>query len=696
MNIKGKNVPVLSMIKNSAGEFISDLIGQFIDGYVDIAKGPWIMELGAWPNVASTWLFLIKLGVPMKSVGYFMNQPIIRDYLNRVENAGYSWLFIDTFVKDTLEDYASDVTASDKIPSEAKLREMIGNKKLDKQQLAQQRVILKEFLKYSKMASHMFLVTQGSNFDTATFNDPMLIFKKNKQLEKAQNTIISSLDEDNNIVPGVDAILKNSFLGKLAYKINNVRDAYAEFLSSDKGKVRSVIENVLTPYIDLPDREFVKVARKAVSDLFDWAVQTDPSKKLNMAIADILLKDGGAAEEIQELFDSIKSNKKHPLKNNYVIQTLIHEVNGEVNNMKLKNRDNKVYDQNQVIYGFAEIKNYLNGQNKLDVYKRLVAMSVLQSGVSTSPISFTQLLPYEDFKEEYNKILAKLNTISNLEDFYNLGVFQRNNWNNDDLVPYSRAGVATVPDYIYGTRKVYNPAMEFLPKGVKEAVTNGTIPRVVTFSTLSSESRSEYVVYSWEKSEEELLTKKEMELPSGKRAKLLREKKTEMKKKGDFSYIQKGLFQRVKESDEQNADPLIHSYTNSKGELKEYYVYKMINAWGNSFSANEFYATGRSSVIDNRFLKAKEVSDAPVINAFLQKATKTTVTRKGSTVTKTVYTAPEETEIDRLKAEEKAALDILDFEKAAEIKNKIDKLSNSKIAPKGKPAIKDRNQNNCG
>jgi len=640
MNIKGKNVPILSMIKNSAGEFISDLIGQFIDGYVDIAKGPWIMELGAWPNVASTWLFLIKLGVPMKSVGYFMNQPIIRDYLNRVENAGYSWLFIDTFVKDTLKDYASDVTASDKIPSEAKLREMIGNKKLDKQQLAQQRVILQEFLKYSKMASHMFLVTQGSNFDTATFNDPMLIFKKNKQLEKAQNTIISSLDEDNNIVPGVDAILKNSFLGKLAYKINNVRDAYAEFLSSDKGKVRSVIENVLTPYIDLPDREFVKVARKAVSDLFDWAVQTDPSKKLNMAIADILLKDGGAAEELQELFDSIKSNKKHPLKNNYVIQTLIHEVNGEVNNMKLKNRDNKVYDQNQVIYAFAEIKNYLNGENNLDVYKRLVAMSILQSGVSTSPISFTQLLPYEDFKEEYNKILAKLNTISNLEDFYNLGVFQRNNWNNDDLVPYSRAGVATVPDYIYGTRKVYNPAMEFLPKGVKEAVTNGTIPRVVTFSTLSSESRSEYVVYSWEKSEEELLTKKEMELPSGKRAKLLREKKTEMKKKGDFSYIQKGLFQRVKESDEQNADPLIHSYTNSKGELKQYYVYKMINAWGNSFSANEFYATGRSSVIDNRFLKAKEVSDAPVINAFLQKATKTTVTRKGSTVTKTIYTAP--------------------------------------------------------
>ena len=55
MTMNGKKVPVLSMIKNKSGEFISDLIGQFIDGYVDIAKGPWIMELGAAPNVTSTW-----------------------------------------------------------------------------------------------------------------------------------------------------------------------------------------------------------------------------------------------------------------------------------------------------------------------------------------------------------------------------------------------------------------------------------------------------------------------------------------------------------------------------------------------------------------------------------------------------------------------------------------------------------------
>lgn len=624
MLIKGKRVPVLSMAKNKAGEFISDLIGQFIDGYVDISKGPWIMELGGSPNVASTWLFLIKVGVPMNTVAYFMNQPIVRDYLNMVENAGYSWLFIDDFVKLTLDKYKSEYTSSGKIPSEAQLKKMIGNKNnLNKQQLAQQRLILMEFLKYAKMANHLFLLTQGTNFDTSTFNDPFLVFKKNESFKRAQNTIFSSIDEDGNTIPAVNSILENSFIGKLAYRINTMRDAYAEFLHSDKGRVRNVLENVLLPYVETSDREFVKLARKAVSDLFDWAIQTDPTRGLNRTIADILLKDGGTAEELAELFKSIRNNKKHPLRNNHIIKNMVHEINGEVNNMKLKNRDNKVYDQNQVIYGFAELKNYLNSIDQMPLYKRLVAMSILQSGLSTSPISFTQLLPYEDFKGEYNQILSKLETISNLEDFHELGVFQRNNWNDDDVVPYSRARWIEINDANSpsGKRLVYNPAMEFLPKSVKKAVFEGNIPPVVTMSTLSSEAQSDYIVFTWEKGEE-LLSDEELKLPYRKRRKLIKSKKLDMKKRGDFSYIQKGLFKIVKESDEPNADRFIHTYKNKAGEVREYHVYKMMNAWGNSFSANEFYSIARPSVIENRFLKTTEISDSPVINAFLEQETK--------------------------------------------------------------------------
>ena len=63
------------------------------------------------------------------------------------------------------------------------------------QEKIEQKLMLVEFLKYAKMAEHLFHVTQGSNFDTANFNDPFLIFKKFKQLEKAQKSIISDVDK---------------------------------------------------------------------------------------------------------------------------------------------------------------------------------------------------------------------------------------------------------------------------------------------------------------------------------------------------------------------------------------------------------------------------------------------------------------------------------------------------------------------
>ena len=116
------------MIKNKAGDFISDIIGQFIDGYVDIAKGPWIMELGATPNVASTWLFLAKIGVPIKTVAYFMNQPIVRDYLRTIESNGYSYLFIDQFFNDLQDIYAptGEVISVTELPNEENLGKMVG------------------------------------------------------------------------------------------------------------------------------------------------------------------------------------------------------------------------------------------------------------------------------------------------------------------------------------------------------------------------------------------------------------------------------------------------------------------------------------------------------------------------------------------------------------------------------------------
>lgn len=602
--INGRTVPILSMIKNQEGKYISDIIGQFIDGYVDISKGPWIMELGATPNVASTYLFLIKLGVPVEDVVFFMNQPIIRDYLGMIENSGYSWLFIDDFFNAVDSKYGEKPLTTEqiktfKIPGAKTLEKNLGrnSKSMSAEELVQQRLMLKEFVKYAKMAEHMFHVTQGSNFDTANFNDPFLVFKKHMQYLKAKNTIISS----------VDALIENSFLSNLVQALIDSRNAFAEILTSDKLAVRNVLEAVLLPYIDMGDRDFVKMARKAVVDLFDYALQTN--EKFNKDILNILVNDStNVSDQLQELIDEVDANPDHVLRGNEAIRllkTIPSKTIGGVNNIEIITGDNRVYDQNNIIYGLRQLKNHL-GTTKGDLYDRLLKLAVIQSGLSTSSISFTSLLPYEDFEKLYSTTLSRLASIPNLMDFYRLGVFQRNNWNNDDVVPYMRAKWIETMD---GLR--YNPSMEFLPKVVRDAVASKEIPPVVSISTMGRDAQKNYIVYTWEK-QNEVLTDEELKAAKsrGSIKKAVKEKKTEMRRRGDYSFINKALFQKVVDPD--SGDALIHT---SNG--REYFTYKAINAWGDSFRANEFYSEERPSVLENGFMKIKNpVVDNVIISKF--------------------------------------------------------------------------------
>jgi hypothetical protein len=636
MTIEGKGlVPSLSMIKNAEGQDISDILGQFIDGYVDIAKGPWIMELGATPNVASTFMFLVKIGVPIDTVAYFMNQPIIYDYLNNIENAGYSWLFIEDFVKEIKNNEKYGFTNSetktasiDEIPSKTILKENVGKLTFNNSEKAAQHFMLDEFLKYAKMGEQLFLVTQGSNFDTATLNDSLLIWKKDQQLAKAQNTIISSVDD----------ILDNSHIGKIRTKAGQIRQALAEILKADKSRVRSIIQNVMTPYINMNDRDFVKLGQKAQNDLFDWAVQTD--QEFNRDLKAALIDNGGYAKDILDFVNKVKEDAKHPLHNNHVINIIESDPSKKVsdnvpNNIKVKGTDNKVYDQNNIIYAFREIKQYLSGQNLANntnnqLYDNLVTLAVLQSGLSNSPISFTSVIPHEDFEKIYNKTLSKLESIPNLEDFYKLGVFQRNNWSNDDVVPYRRAN--WIEEKASG-RMTYNPSMAYLSVNVKEAVANNTIPPVMTQSINSREAVSDFIVYTWEK-REDLLTEEEMEnykasvaqagiegKSAPKMSDVINAKKAEMRKAGDYSFINKGLFQKVVDD---YGTALI-----SEQKSGDYFVYKAVNAWGDSFRANEFYETDHKSVFDNGFMQVEDVDNNVIINKFLEKAVKKTAPKEG-------------------------------------------------------------------
>ncbi len=612
VNIPGVGEAVsLSGVKNAAGDFISDINGQVIDGMVDISAGPWIIELGMTPATASTWLYLIKAGVPVDTVSYFMNQPIVRDYLRRIEESGYTWLFIEDFANELKEDkYGSPSELTEKeselLPFRDYLRSQLGKTNMSNKEKAYQRFILDEFISYAEQARDLFTLTQGTNWDTTTFNDPYLVFKKQAQLSKAisltesVDPVFYAMNNKGESVSAAMALIDNTFLKETVSSLLEAREAMSLMLTSDQSTTRDILQNVLLPYTNLPDSEFIKVSRRAVNSLYDYAVQTD--QQLNMMLKTMLVDNDGTAGEVASFVTEVLGNPKHPLYGNQVIQLLETDPSkrsGDTpNNIKLRNNNRKVYEQNTIIYAFRELKQNIDPA----LYKKIIVTGILQSGLDNSQISFTSLMPYEDFQEIYNQTLSRLDKIDTLDDFYTLNMFERNNWESSTgIVPQERARWIQQQNGMY----VYNPAMAYLPKGVKASVASGAIPQVMTLSTGSRAAQSDLVTFSWNNPNFDAKERKEMA------------------SKGDYSFINKGLFKKVRGNSISmlpTADPFIHSYTKKgESEPKLYFVYKHVNALGDGYRAKEYYTGPRPSVFDNGTVKADEKHDSSIIEAFNNK-----------------------------------------------------------------------------
>ena len=75
----------LSNIFNTEGVKISDLINQLINGWVDVAKDPWIAYVMGTPEASPSLLYLVQAGVPFKQAVYFLANPLVREYFDTLK-----------------------------------------------------------------------------------------------------------------------------------------------------------------------------------------------------------------------------------------------------------------------------------------------------------------------------------------------------------------------------------------------------------------------------------------------------------------------------------------------------------------------------------------------------------------------------------------------------------------------------------
>jgi hypothetical protein len=84
---KGTAISLSNLYDADGVNKVSDVISQLINGWVDIAKDPWIFDIQGNNFVAPSLLLMVQAGVPIRQAAYFVSQPIIRQYINEVKKA---------------------------------------------------------------------------------------------------------------------------------------------------------------------------------------------------------------------------------------------------------------------------------------------------------------------------------------------------------------------------------------------------------------------------------------------------------------------------------------------------------------------------------------------------------------------------------------------------------------------------------
>ena len=85
-------------------QFISDRLSGYATAFVDVAKDPYIMKILRSDLVVGTAMFMERIGSG-ELTPYFLNQPIIIDYLKYLDRIGSRALFSDNNISEILTKY---------------------------------------------------------------------------------------------------------------------------------------------------------------------------------------------------------------------------------------------------------------------------------------------------------------------------------------------------------------------------------------------------------------------------------------------------------------------------------------------------------------------------------------------------------------------------------------------------------------
>ena len=631
--VNGEEMVSLSgtTVKDST-ELISTRLSGYATAVVDVAKDDFITRIIQSDLVIGTFMFLENIGVG-KQTAFFLNQPIISEYLKIVNANNASNLFDRnniTLVKDKFGAKLNSVKNStinlDNL--EKNISDYYGDVKFDEARNAEQLKIFSEFLKYAKMAEYNFSFTQATNYDTSRFGSGD-VFARKEWATQAANDV--------NIIYSAENILNSTFIGKQANFMARSMNAMSAVFNLERPDLRIITESIMKVYGKnkyLSQDNFVKISNKAKMAFLDYIIQTKT----------------GLSDRTYALLINPKSSvatKLERAKIRYPFIQILKELQvtpsdriDGAKSIQLRVNDKSAESENLNQEMMRELRDY-NEETK-ELYDDIISVAILQ-GSYQSAISIKNIIPIEDYSAIVAPVLASISSTESLKAFSE-GFFERNNFADPlimpRVIPFFKEKVEPGDDPFSEYRRFTSDSFPTL-----EGLGLNTIDRQVMLVTDKYNQKamnSNYVAVN-----------KITKLKDGTRVDVTTGNTVTKRdyaialSKGDYSLNDVIGYKRVLLT---SGEPL-RIYDN-QGNLQS--VYKMVNLYGDGAKASEFYTTFKPSVIENGTLPVKrEIDDKDIVNMYGGEIAKETVSLPTETSIvseeEEILTSPKDTESILLK-----------------------------------------------
>jgi len=491
-NFKGLKELSLSRVLDVSNEnYINAAMQQYVTAFVDGEKDPFIMHVNGGKIGAAVHMLLLRTGVPLETVLYFMSQPIISDYLdslnlNQSEALKASGRFKrkEDIKKEIIARYGgSEVEFEHQLDLEG-LQQSVAQPResMNEQQKATQVQILNDFIRYQNYGNKLRDLQSVTSYDRMRLkNGSEALYIQGLENQVREDNYFKNSE----MIAGRSSTQQESFLAEM-------RSVALSHSTLFKGTDFKNSVGGLTNFMVQKSQDLIQEGKRR--DDIIYTLDRFDNFLASWVILETHVGLGKLSSDTQDLFvgaNSIPSRIKDLQElgvDNFALDSLLVMIDtydtasydATVDNLKLVKGKYDTHDLNDLVEEMRDLK-----KTHPETYDNLITFSLLQSSLDFSPFSFTQIMPSEDVMQLtaerfniMNNAIKSKGVLRSLPLDHVWDLFISNNWHNPRIVQQRFIG----PNNSKGLKEVAN----------KSFTNERYTAKYITFSTVRNSDDGTY------------------------------------------------------------------------------------------------------------------------------------------------------------------------------------------------------------